>query len=57
MLPILEVDDIEEAINIVASRYDTSFLAFSFLKWLHRPSPLVIYVFTNREEIKQTSKL
>ena len=55
------MEDVDEAISIVASRF-VSFSRFhDVLTDAHtdyfRPTPLVIYAFTNSEETKQKSKL
>lgn len=59
-LPIIPVDDLEQVIQILNSKYVlvmpvTNLLAVDVAS-CPRPSPLVIYLFTNQENLKYKCK-
>ena len=58
ILPIVEVEDVHEAIQTVADRFVFSHYVFRFacLSQCHdRPFPLVVYTFTNSNDVKEES--
>ena len=58
ILPIVEVEDVDEAIQIVGDRYVPRFSwRMHFLtRGIHRSHPLVVYCFSNSIEIKEKSE-
>ena len=55
ILPIIEVENVDEAIQIVADRYATLCPHVTPLStpFVIRPYPLVVYIFTNCDEVRE----